>query len=111
MSKTATKKAVSRSEMTKLQWTWKEMKRNWVAYVMVAPFMILFIMFTVLPVLLSLFFSFTLFNMLEAPEFVFMDNYIRLLLEDDIFLLSVKNTVPIIGSDTTTLANCIILSE
>ena len=76
MSKTATKKAVSRSEMTKLQWTWKEMKRNWVAYVMVAPFMILFIMFTVLPVLLSIVISFTDFNLLEMPNFVFMQNYI-----------------------------------
>ena len=79
MSKTATKKAVSRSEMTKLQWTWKEMKRNWVAYVMVAPFMILFIMFTVLPVLLSIVISFTDFNLLEMPNFVFMQNYITLM--------------------------------
>ncbi|MBQ2378218.1 MAG: sugar ABC transporter permease [Clostridia bacterium] len=92
MSKTATKKAVSRSEMTKLQWTWKEMKRNWVAYVMVAPFMILFIMFTVLPVLLSIVISFTDFNLLEMPNFVFMQNYITLFFDDDIFLLAAQNT-------------------
>ena len=92
MSKTATKKAVSRSEMTKLQWTWKEMKRNWVAYVMVAPFMILFIMFTVLPVLLSIVISFTDFNLLEMPNFVFMRNYITLFFDDDIFLLAAQNT-------------------
>ena len=92
MSKTATKKAVSRSEMTKLQWTWKEMKRNWVAYAMVAPFMILFIMFTVLPVLLSIVISFTDFNLLEMPNFVFMQNYITLFFDDDIFLLAAQNT-------------------
>ena len=92
MSKTATKKAVSRSEMTKLQWTWKEMKRNWVAYVMVAPFMVLFIMFTVLPVLLSIVISFTDFNLLEMPNFVFMQNYITLFFDDDIFLLAAQNT-------------------
>ncbi len=92
MSKTATKKAVSRSEMTKLQWTWKEMKRNWVAYVMVAPFMILFTMFTVLPVLLSIVISFTDFNLLEMPNFVFMQNYITLFFDDDIFLLAAQNT-------------------
>ena len=94
--KTATakaKKPVGRNEMSKFQWTLREMRVNKAAYIMIAPFFILFFIFTVLPVLLSLFFSFTLFNMLEAPEFVFMDNYIRLLLEDDIFLLSVKNTV------------------
>ncbi|MBQ4326947.1 MAG: sugar ABC transporter permease [Clostridia bacterium] len=92
MSKTATKKAVSRSEMTKLQWTWKEMKRNWVAYVMVAPFMILFALFTVLPVLLSIVISFTDFNLLEMPNFVFMQNYITLFFDDDIFLLAAQNT-------------------
>ena len=37
---------VKRDEMSKWQWTWKEMKRNKVAYVMVAPFLLLFIIFT-----------------------------------------------------------------
>ncbi len=92
MSKTATKKAVSRSEMTKAQWTWKEMKRNWVAYVMVAPFMILFTVFTVLPVVLSIVISFTDFNLLEMPNFIFMQNYITLFFDDDIFLLAAQNT-------------------
>ena len=88
----ATQKAVSRKDMTKAQWTWKEMKRNWVAYVMVAPYMILFTLFTVVPVVLSIFISFTDFNMLEWPNFVFLDNYITLFFDDDIFLIAVKNT-------------------
>ena len=90
--RTATKKAVSRKDMTKAQWTWKEMKRNWVAYVMVAPYMILFTLFTVVPVVLSIFIRFTAFNMLEWPNFVFLDNYITLFFDDDIFLIAVKNT-------------------
>lgn len=90
--RTATKKAVSRKDMTRAQWTWKEMKRNWVAYVMVAPYMILFTLFTVVPVVLSIFISFTDFNMLEWPNFVFLDNYITLFFDDDIFLIAVKNT-------------------
>ena len=49
MSKTiAKKRPTQRSEMTKMQWTWKEMKRNKTAYFMLAPFFILFIIFTVL---------------------------------------------------------------
>ncbi|MEA4832764.1 MAG: sugar ABC transporter permease [Oscillospiraceae bacterium] len=87
-----TKKPKTRGEMTNFQWTLREMRVNKVAYFLLAPFFILFFIFTVLPVILSLFFSFTIFNMLEPPKFVFMDNYIRLLLDDDIFLLSVKNT-------------------
>ncbi|MBO7250629.1 MAG: sugar ABC transporter permease [Clostridia bacterium] len=91
--KTAKKKAVSRKDMTKLQWTWKEMKRNWVAYLMVAPYMLIFTCFTVIPVVLSIFISFTDFNMLELPNIVYFDNYIRLFLDDDIFLIAAKNTL------------------
>lgn len=87
------KKAVSRKDMTAAQWTLKEMKRNWVAYVMIAPFMLVFLIFTVAPVLLSLVLSFTTFNMLEFPNFIFMDNYIRLFLDDDIFITAVQNTL------------------
>ncbi|MBE6577577.1 MAG: sugar ABC transporter permease [Ruminococcaceae bacterium] len=78
--------------MTKWQWTWKEMKRNKVAYLMVAPYMIVFTCFTVLPVVLSMVISFTDFNMLELPNIVWLDNYVRLFLEDDIFLIAAKNT-------------------
>ena len=87
------KKAVIRSDMTRAQWTWKEMKRNKVAYLMVAPYMIIFSLFTIVPVLLSGVISFTDFNLLELPNFVFMDNYIRLFLDDDIFLIACKNTL------------------
>ena len=87
-----TKKAVSRKDMTWAQWTWKEMKRNKVAYVMVAPFMILFTLFTVAPVVLSIFFSFTDFNLLQTPNWVGIENYIRLFLDDDIFMIAIQNT-------------------
>ena len=63
------------------------------AYLLVGPFMILFIVFTVLPVLSSFILSFTSFNLLESPVFVFLDNYKRMFFEDDIFPLAVKNTL------------------
>ena len=91
MSKT--ENFVIRSDMTKTQWTLNEMKKNKVAYLMVAPFFILFFIFTVVPVLLSVVLGFTTFNMLEWPTFVFMDNYIRLFLDDEIFLIAIKNTL------------------
>ena len=87
------KKAVIRSDMTRAQWTWNEMKKHKVAYAMVAPYMILFTLFTTVPVLLSLVVSFTDFNLLQMPNFVFFDNYIRLFLDDDIFLIACKNTL------------------
>ena len=91
MSKT--ENVVILSDMTKTQWTLNEMKKNKVAYLMVAPFFILFFIFTVVPVLLSVVLGFTTFNMLEWPTFVFMDNYIRLFLDDEIFLIAIKNTL------------------
>ncbi len=91
--KTAEKKAVARKDMTKAQWTWKEIKRNKTAYFMVAPYMIVFTCFTVLPVLLSIVISFTDFNLLQMPNIVWFDNYIRLFLDDDIFLIAAKNTL------------------
>lgn len=96
-NKTAQKKAVSRKDMTMRQWIWKEMKRNWVAYVMVAPYMIIFTLFTILPVLLSVVISFTDFNMLEMPNIVFFDNYINLFFDDDIFLTACTNTLIFAG--------------
>ena len=91
--KTAEKKAVARKDMTKAQWTWKEIKRNKAAYFMVAPYMIVFTCITVLPVLLSIVISFTDFNLLQMPNIVWFDNYIRLFLDDDIFLIAAKNTL------------------
>ena len=91
------KKAVSRKDMTMLQWTWREIKRNKIAYLMIAPFMLVFILFTVFPVALSLALSFTNFNMLEFKPlnemFIWFDNYQRLFFEDEIFLLACKNTL------------------
>jgi len=60
---------------------------------MLAPFMLLFIIFTVLPVVLSIFLSLTDFNMLQMPHFLGIDNYMRLFLDDEIFILAIQNTL------------------
>ena len=67
--------------------------RNRESYLMMAPYFVLFFFFTVLPVLMSIVLSFTNFNMLEAPDFVGWRNYIKLFLEDDIFVIALKNTL------------------
>ena len=84
---------VKRSEVSKLRWTWEEMKNNKTAYFMLAPFLLLFIIFTVLPVVLSIFLSLTDFNMLQMPHFLGIDNYMRLFLDDEIFILAIQNTL------------------
>ncbi len=91
--KSAEYQAVARKDITYREWVWKEMKRNWVAYLMVAPYVIIFTLFTVVPVALSLVISFTDFNMLQFPNFVWLENYINLFFADDIFLIAAKNTL------------------
>ena len=79
--------------MSKAAWTWKEMKRNKTAYFMLAPFLLLFIIFTVLPVLLSMILSLTDFNMLQFPGWQGIENYKRLFLGDEIFMIACQNTL------------------
>lgn len=71
----------------------RRIRKGAVSYAMLAPFMIFFIMFTVLPVLAAVGLSFTNFNMLEVPEFVGFQNYQRLFVEDTVFLTAIKNTM------------------
>jgi multiple sugar transport system permease protein len=72
---------------------WEAMKAHKHGYILMAPYMLLFAVFTVLPVIMSIFISFTYFNMLELPTFIGWQNYSRLFLEDDIFLIAIKNTM------------------
>lgn len=72
---------------------WSEIKANKENYFMIAPFLILFSLFVIVPVTMSLPIAFTNFNMLQLPKWVGMSNFIRLFLEDDVFLIAVKNTL------------------
>ncbi len=63
-----------------------------VCYLFILPYLILFFVFFILPICTSIIYSFTSFNILEPPKFVGISNYIRLILEDEVFLTAVKNT-------------------
>lgn len=62
-------------------------------FVMLAPFLILFIIFTILPIISSIVLSFTSYDMLSVPEFTGIDNYRRMFLDDDVFPIVLKNTL------------------
>ncbi len=61
--------------------------------VLVAPFLIAFITFTVLPIITSIVFSFTSYDMLNVPKFAGIDNYQRMFTDDDVFGIVVRNTL------------------
>lgn len=75
-----------------VQRLWRSIRANKVAYLFVAPYTLLFFLFTVLPVLIAVGLSFTHYNMLQPPKWIGYQNYIRLFLSDDVFLIAVKNT-------------------
>lgn len=55
--------------------------------------LLLFIFFTLIPIVISVFLSFTDFDMVKSFEFVGAENYIRLFLDDDIFIKALGNTM------------------
>lgn len=57
------------------------------------PFFLLFSLFTVTPVVISIVIGFTDFNLLQMPHFVGLDNYVRLFLGDSIFIKAIGNTL------------------
>lgn len=60
---------------------------------MLAPFMIFFIVFTAVPVIMSLPMGFTDFNMAQTPKFVGLSNFTSLFLSDKIFIRSIRVTI------------------
>ena len=63
------------------------------AYLLMLPFLVLFSVFIIWPVILSLVMSFTNYNLFQKPEFVGFYNYFKLFFKDDIFLLAFQNTL------------------
>ncbi len=77
----------------KLKYMAREVKKNTDKYLMMLPFTILFVIFTVIPVISSIALSFTDFNMIQSINFVGWENYSRMFLDDDVFFIAVRNTL------------------
>ncbi len=78
-----------------MHYDWQKAKRMKTCYLFLAPYALLFFTFFILPIASSIYFSFTYYNILEAPKFVGMQNYINLILQDEVFLTAVRNTLVI----------------
>jgi multiple sugar transport system permease protein len=74
------------------------LSRKWkdelTAYAFVGPFLILFLLFIVIPVIVAIYLSFTYFNTIQAPKFIGLQNFVNLLTQDGDFLAHVlPNTI------------------
>lgn len=85
------KKKLTFSE--KMALTWRQIWDNKINYVLMFPFLLFFTLFTVIPVGASMVLSFTRYDVLNDPIFVGWDNYLRMFLEDGVFLIALKNTL------------------
>ena len=61
-------------------------------FLYILPSLVLILVFSVVPILMSLYFSFTKYNVLQPPQWTGLDNYIRLF-RDPYVRASLKNTV------------------
>lgn len=68
-------------------------KKNAVGYLFLAPFLILFTLFIVIPVGVAFALSLTNYNMLQPPKWVGLTNFKLLFMDDDVFLIALKNTL------------------
>ncbi len=73
-------------------YSWARAKRMKVCYLFLAPYAILFTAFVILPIVTSIYYSFTYYNILEPPKFIGFQNYVNLILQDEVFLTAVRNT-------------------
>ncbi len=74
----------------------KMITRVWkcrISYLFLLPFASIFLLFTVAPVIISMLYSFTYNNLLEPAKFIGFANYIKLVTNDDVFIIALKNTL------------------
>ena len=69
------------------------LSENAAFWVLLAPFLILFFLFTVLPVASSIVLSFFSYDTVSTPKFNFLDNYLRMFAGDEVFPKAVVNTL------------------
>ncbi|MBV1849366.1 sugar ABC transporter permease [Catellatospora sp. NEAU-YM18] len=69
-----------------------KLRRRLTPYVFVGPVLVGLILFLVYPLLAAIWFSFTRFNMIQAPEWVGLDNW-RFLFQDDNVVKAARNTL------------------
>lgn len=81
-----------RKKKKDMQIAWKKAKLAKTYYLFLLPYAILFTVFYIVPVVTSIVLSFSYYNVLEPARFVGLQNYINLILADDVFLIAVKNT-------------------
>lgn len=70
----------------------KQRKETLIGYAYILPSLILLVAFIIVPIIMSVYFSFTKYNGITSPEFVGLSNYVTML-NDEYVRISIKNTI------------------
>ena len=73
---------------------WFSKKKNFI--IMLAPTLLIYLAYIIIPLFVAVYYSFTNFRGVSAPDFIGFKNYLTLF-KDKFFLVSVKNTVVVLG--------------
>lgn len=67
-------------------------KDNLAGYLLISPWLFGFALMWLIPAIISIYYSFTDFNLLNTPSFIGIANYIRIFTQDDTFIQALKVT-------------------
>lgn len=87
------KQANSKSTVKKSAEISEEIRRNHAAYGLLAPFLVLFLLFFIIPILAAVPLAFTDFRLPGTPEFSGLANFRFLFGENDLFAAALKNSL------------------
>lgn len=71
----------------------KLMKDDVSFYLFMSPFMLVFLLFTVIPIISSMVLSFFDYDMVSTPIFIGFENYVRMFTADDLFFTVLANSL------------------
>jgi multiple sugar transport system permease protein len=77
---------------TKRPWLSKQLRNDLRAYLFVAPWIVSLLVFTAYPMLASFYLSMTRYNIIQAPQWVGLENFQRMFTGDSLYWIAVRNT-------------------
>jgi len=86
-------------------------RSNLWGYFFIGPFIIGFLAFTIVPMLASLYFSFTSYGLFDSPKWIGFENYIKMFTEDPRYIQSLKVTfIYVLGGVPLRLAFALLVA-
>ncbi|ACJ76355.1 sugar ABC transporter permease [Thermosipho africanus H17ap60334] len=68
--------------------------KKYMHWILLSPYLTLFIIFILLPIIVAIYLSFTYFNAIQSPRWIGLQNYVNLFTRDEIFMQKVlPNTI------------------